>query len=65
LRVAPVGKGLSLEQHGVAAVIHRYWVHLLLGAFSLHKILVELALSIWQLLWLYDNLVLDDLLLLN
>lgn len=46
-------------------MIHCDWVHLLLGAFSLYKILVELVLSVWQILWLYDNLVLNDLLLLN
>ena len=65
LRVASVRKWLSLKYHRVASMIHCDWVHLLLGAFSLHKILVELALSIWQILRLYDNLILNDLLLLN
>ena len=39
-----------------------YW---LLGAFSLHDILVELALRPRQILWLYDDLIVDDLMLLN
>lgn len=65
LRVASIRKWLTLKYHRVATMIHCDWVHLLLGAFSLYKILVELVLSVWQILWLYDNLVLNDLLLLN